>query len=248
MENMFELMATKPAVDDAPGAAPLAITSGAVAFDNVTFRCRREACRLCKGGQTGSSGACGREGYTARVLSQAHATWGSQGLAFVAGRWCQLCTSPQPLKQSRCTAAQGSALASGKCPWALPGRLPSPASLPPHPRCRSYATGAPILRNVSFSLAGGQTLALVGATGSGKSTLVRLLLRFYDPSAGRVLIDGTDVSTVTLASLRRAIAVVPQDCVLFNDTIGYNIGEGAGGRAGTGHHVQRPPCSGAAQH
>ncbi|KAL4429585.1 hypothetical protein ABPG77_008634 [Micractinium sp. CCAP 211/92] len=130
MENMFELMATKPAVDDAPGAAPLAITSGAVAFDNVTF---------------------------------------------------------------------------------------------------SYATGAPILRNVSFSLAGGQTLALVGATGSGKSTLVRLLLRFYDPSAGRVLINGTDVSTVTLASLRRAIAVVPQDCVLFNDTIGYNIAYGRPG-------------------
>lgn len=69
----------------------------------------------------------------------------------------------------------------------------------------------------------------MGATGSGKSTIVRLLLRFYDPSSGRVLIDGADVAAVTLSSLRRAIAVVPQDCVLFNDTIAYNIGAGAPG-------------------
>ncbi|PSC68384.1 ATP-binding cassette sub-family B member mitochondrial [Micractinium conductrix] len=124
MENMFELMSTKPSVTDAPGAPRLAVTNGALAFDNVTF---------------------------------------------------------------------------------------------------SYATGAPVLRNISFDLPGGRTLALVGATGSGKSTLVRLLVRFYDPTAGRVLIDGADVTAVTLHSLRSAIAVVPQDCVLFNESIRYNI-------------------------
>jgi ABC-type bacteriocin/lantibiotic exporter with double-glycine peptidase domain len=62
-------------------------------------------------------------------------------------------------------------------------------------------------------VAGGRTLALVGATGSGKSTVLRLLLRFYDPCSGRVLLDGTDIATCTLASLRRNIAVVPQDTV-----------------------------------
>ncbi len=71
--------------------------------------------------------------------------------------------------------------------------------------------------------AGGKTLAVVGATGSGKSTILRLLLRFYDPQGGAVLVDGQDVKTVTQASLRAAIAVVPQDTVLFNDTILYNI-------------------------
>ncbi len=64
---------------------------------------------------------------------------------------------------------------------------------------------------------------MVGATGSGKSTILRLLLRFYDPQGGAVLVDGQDVKSVTQASLRGAIAVVPQDTVLFNDTILYNI-------------------------
>ena len=87
----------------------------------------------------------------------------------------------------------------------------------------TYADGAPVLRDVSFLAPGGGTTALVGATGSGKSSVLRLLLRFYDPQQGRVLISGQDVRTVTQASLRAAIGVVPQDTVLFNDTIKYNI-------------------------
>lgn len=83
-------------------------------------------------------------------------------------------------------------------------------SLNLHPR---YWNGPPVLRNVSFSVPGGSTLALVGATGSGKSTCVRLLLRFYDPTSGTIRLDGTDVATVTLASLRHHTAVVPQDTV-----------------------------------
>ncbi|MCZ2913362.1 ATP-binding cassette domain-containing protein, partial [Acinetobacter baumannii] len=75
----------------------------------------------------------------------------------------------------------------------------------------------------------GTTLAVVGPSGAGKSTLARLMYRFYDVDAGAITIDGQDVRTVTQASLRTAIGIVPQDTVLFNDTIGYNIGYGREG-------------------
>jgi ABC-type multidrug transport system fused ATPase/permease subunit len=86
-----------------------------------------------------------------------------------------------------------------------------------------YELGSQVLQNVSFAARGGTTIAFVGATGSGKSTLTRLLLRFYDPCSGSVLVDGQDVRRVTLASLRAAVGVVPQDTVLFNDSIMHNI-------------------------
>ena len=83
--------------------------------------------------------------------------------------------------------------------------------------------GRPILRGTTFDVREGTTVALVGASGSGKSTLFRLLYRFYEPSAGSVRLGGTDLSDLDTASVRSQIAVVPQDTVLFNDTIGYNI-------------------------
>lgn len=86
-----------------------------------------------------------------------------------------------------------------------------------------------VLRDIDFVVGGGEMLAVVGPSGAGKSTIARLLLRFYDPQVGRVLIDGEDVRGVTLGSLRGAIGVVPQDTVLFNATIGYNIGYGRWG-------------------
>jgi len=86
-----------------------------------------------------------------------------------------------------------------------------------------------ILKGVSFTVPPGTTLAIVGPSGAGKSTLARLIYRFYDPQAGRILIDGQEISAVTQASLRAAIGIVPQDTVLFNDTIGYNIGYGRDG-------------------
>jgi ATP-binding cassette subfamily B protein len=89
-----------------------------------------------------------------------------------------------------------------------------------------------VLHGVDFTIAAGTTTAVVGATGSGKSTLARLLFRFYDVDAGAVLIDGQDVRSVTQASLRAAIGIVPQDTVLFNDSIEYNI---AYGRPGASH-------------
>ena len=94
-----------------------------------------------------------------------------------------------------------------------------------------YDTRRQILHGVDFAIPGGTTTAVVGATGSGKSTLARLLFRFYDVGSGAVKIDGQDVRTVTQASLRAAIGIVPQDTVLFNDTIEYNI---AYGRPGAG--------------
>lgn len=93
----------------------------------------------------------------------------------------------------------------------------------------AYDPQRPILQDVSFEIPAGHTLAIVGPSGAGKSTLARLLFRFYDVSAGAIRIDGQDIRSVTQDSLRRAIGVVPQDTVLFNDTIGYNIAYGCPG-------------------
>jgi ATP-binding cassette subfamily B protein len=92
-----------------------------------------------------------------------------------------------------------------------------------------YRPDREILKGVSFTVPAGAKLAIVGPTGAGKSTISRLLFRFYDVIGGRVLIDGTDVRDLTQDSLRAAVGVVPQDTVLFNDTIGYNIAYGRPG-------------------
>ncbi len=86
-----------------------------------------------------------------------------------------------------------------------------------------------ILHGVSFAVPAGKTLAIVGPSGAGKSTIARILFRFYDIQGGTVSIDGQDIAAVTQASLRAAIGIVPQDMVLFNDTVGYNIGYGREG-------------------
>ena len=93
----------------------------------------------------------------------------------------------------------------------------------------AYRPDRQILRDVSFRVPPGKSLAIVGSTGAGKSTISRLLFRFYDVTGGRVLVDGRDIRDVTQDSLRAAIGVVPQDTVLFNDTIRYNIAYGRPG-------------------
>ena len=89
--------------------------------------------------------------------------------------------------------------------------------------------GRTILHNISFAIPSGKTVAVVGPSGSGKSTLARLLFRFYDVQQGRILIGGQDIKQVTQASVRQAIGIVPQDTVLFNDTVEYNIAYGKPG-------------------
>jgi ATP-binding cassette, subfamily B, heavy metal transporter len=96
----------------------------------------------------------------------------------------------------------------------------------------AYDANRPILHGLSFEIPAGKTVAVVGPSGAGKSTLARLLYRFYDVNAGSIAIDGQDIRAVTQASLRAAIGIVPQDTVLFNDTVEYNI---AYGRPGASH-------------
>ena len=100
-----------------------------------------------------------------------------------------------------------------------------------------------ILKGVTIDVPAGTSCAVVGPSGAGKSTLARLLYRFYDPTDGRITIDGQDIATITQDSLRGAIGIVPQDTVLFNDTIGYNI---AYGRDGAGQDEVERAAKGAA--
>ncbi|MEM1023657.1 MAG: ABC transporter ATP-binding protein/permease [Myxococcota bacterium] len=86
-----------------------------------------------------------------------------------------------------------------------------------------YEPERPVLRGVDFEIPAGQRVALVGPSGSGKSTIARLLFRFYDVDEGRITVDGQDLRDLSGASLRRAVGIVPQDTVLFNDSIGYNL-------------------------
>jgi len=92
-----------------------------------------------------------------------------------------------------------------------------------------YDADREILKGLDLDIPSGTSCAIVGPSGAGKSTIARLLYRFYDPTGGRILIDGQDIAEVDQRSLRAAIGIVPQDTVLFNDTIGYNIGYGRGG-------------------
>jgi ABC-type transport system involved in Fe-S cluster assembly fused permease/ATPase subunit len=100
-----------------------------------------------------------------------------------------------------------------------------------------YDEGQPILKGIDLDIPAGHTLAVVGPSGAGKSTLARLMYRFYDLTGGRMTIDGQDIAAVTQDSLRAAIGIVPQDTVLFNDTIGYNIAYGREGA--TQHDIER---------
>ena len=114
-----------------------------------------------------------------------------------------------------------------------PGALPIRIDAEPAVRFENvsffYEAARPILKNVSFEIPPGKTVAVVGSSGAGKSTLARLLFRFYDVQEGRITIAGQDIKHVTQASVRQAIGIVPQDTVLFNDTVEYNIAYGRPG-------------------
>jgi len=112
---------------------------------------------------------------------------------------------------------------AASCERAVPG---GPLDLVFEDVTFSYHSGHPALSKVNFSVPVGRTVALVGPTGAGKSTIVRLLLRLFEPDSGRILLGGAPVTDMPLSALRRSIAVVPQDTVLFDDTITFNIAVG----------------------
>ena len=114
-------------------------------------------------------------------------------------------------------------------PSARPLQLGDATSLAFDDVCFHYEAARPILHHISFEIPAGKTVAVVGPSGSGKSTLARLLYRFYDVQQGRILIEGQDIKQVTQSSVRQAIGIVPQDTVLFNDTVEYNIAYGKPG-------------------
>jgi ATP-binding cassette subfamily B (MDR/TAP) protein 7 len=87
----------------------------------------------------------------------------------------------------------------------------------------SYIEGKPILNNLTFNVPAGKKIGIVGGSGSGKSTIARLLYRFYDPQEGKIMIGNDDIKDVSIDSLRKSIGIVPQDCVLFHNTIIHNI-------------------------
>ena len=114
-------------------------------------------------------------------------------------------------------------------PSAMPLRIDAPPAIRFENVSFAYEASRPILKNVSFEIPPGKTVAVVGSSGAGKSTLARLLFRFYDVQQGCITIAGQDIKHVTQASVRQAIGIVPQDTVLFNDTVQYNIAYGKPG-------------------
>ncbi|WP_296873666.1 ABC transporter ATP-binding protein/permease [Tibeticola sp.] len=114
-------------------------------------------------------------------------------------------------------------------PDAQPLRLSGPPAVRFEDVRFGYEAARPILQGLSFEIPAGRTVAVVGPSGAGKSTLARLLYRFYDVQAGAIRIDGQDLRVLTQASVRQAIGIVPQDTVLFNDTVAYNIAYGRPG-------------------
>jgi len=139
--------------------------------------------------------------------------------------------SETPARTAPCTAKTAERCAPGTAS-ASPATTGSPQA---GPRIRfrdvhfGYDTDRPVLSGLELDIDAGSTVAVVGASGSGKSSLARLLLRFYDPMAGQILLDQLPVDTLSIGELRNMIGLVPQDVALFNDTIAANIGIGRRG-------------------
>ena len=183
--------------------------------------------------------------YLEKMLELFHEKTESQSFAAVALITAPLMPHPGPLNQMQRVAARltsedssGASSENASSPQEVRMRRIDGEGGEAMPRtgevifenvCLSYRPDRPVLQGVSFKIPAGKTLGIVGSSGAGKSTLVRLLTRLVEPNAGRILLDGLPISYMKPSSLRESIAVVPQDTILFHETIGFNIGFGKAG-------------------
>jgi ATP-binding cassette, subfamily B, bacterial len=199
LEKIFQLLDTPPTLEDRPGAPALGPIRGDVCFDGVSFAYNPRRRRRKAGTASGS----GNDGATASLAT-----------ASPNGRGATATTaSASPGDAAADVTADGDGTTTTHATGSPNGNGAAPAELL-------------ALDQIDLHVPPGQTVALVGATGAGKSTMAKLVARFYDPTAGRVLVDGHDLREVTAHSLRSQMGIVPQEAFLFSGTVAENIAFG----------------------
>ncbi len=219
LEKIFQLLDTPPTLEDRPGAPALGAIRGEVCFDGVSFAYnpRRQRRQAGTASSSGGDGVAGRNGdRLGRHSLRSHPRIGQRRRRVSPGFGPEANTAPNgngvvaaPASENQAGAADG-ATANGNGNGAAPAEVLA-------------------LDQIDLHVPPGQTVALVGATGAGKSTMAKLVARFYDPTAGRVLVDGQDLREVTAHSLRSQMGIVPQEAFLFSGTIAENIAFGLPG-------------------
>jgi len=235
-DRIFELLAIAPTVVEKPGALELPHVTGKVEYRNINFAYPPQS-PLGKGGKESQPplGKGGKE-------SQPPLDKGGKESQSPLGKGGKESQPPLDKGGRESQSPLGKGGKESQPPLDKGGREPQPSldkggkepqpsldkgGKEPHPPLdKGGQGGVPILQNMSLLALPGEMIALVGASGAGKTTLVNLLPRFYDPQAGQVLIDGIDVQDVTLNTLRRQIGIVPQETILFSGTIAQNIAFG----------------------
>jgi ABC-type multidrug transport system fused ATPase/permease subunit len=214
LEKIFQLLDTPPTLEDRPGAPALGAIRGEVCFEGVSFAYnpRRRRRKDGTASSPGSDGATGRNGdRLGRHSLRSRPQIGQRRRRVSPGFGPPASASPNGDGAAAALAPEGPASAAVDATSDGNGAAPAEVLA---------------LDQIDLHIPPGQTVALVGATGAGKSTMAKLVARFYDPTAGRVLVDGQDLREVTAHSLRSQMGIVPQEAFLFSGTIAENIAFG----------------------